>query len=184
MSCYDWRGLLAHRLDPSGAEPQGWGEALAHLDGCEPCRSEAIGIDPTLAFRELPAAEVSDSEVESMRLAVKTLRRARMAAPEPPVSSGWRWRAAAAVFLLLTALTVGPEPQRSGTGSEMAGADPGAPPVVAVLPEPVRDFGAPQSVELTRLPIIEEIDRPRARVYQFGSAELAVVLIVDESLDV
>jgi hypothetical protein len=97
MSCPDWR-----RLDPAardGARSAGsrsalrplhalrrldaarWEEALRHFDsGCQSCRQEALAVDPTLAFRRLPAPELTPAEeareVEAARLAVAAMRAA------------------------------------------------------------------------------------------------------------
>lgn len=177
MSCFDWRRLLAHRFAAGAPEPEGWGEALAHLDGCAACRSEAFALDPTLAFRELPVPEVGSTEVAEMRHAVRAVRRAGRAAGARAVSrSRPGWRAAAVGFVTLAALTLGMDSTRQAPETAIAVQGP------LGLQAPAGLSG--DGVDLARMPLIEEIDRPRARVYQFGSAELAVVLIVDESFDV
>jgi hypothetical protein len=38
--------------------------------------------------------------------------------------------------------------------------------------------------EFAGQPVIEDVDRPEARVYQLGGGDVAVVMIVDGSLDV
>ena len=50
MSCPDWRSLSERRDD----EPEAWGKALAHLDGCDGCHDDALAAEPTLLFRRLP----------------------------------------------------------------------------------------------------------------------------------
>jgi hypothetical protein len=86
MSCPDWR-----RLDPAARDgarsalhtldAARWEEALRHFDsGCQSCRQEALVVDPALAFRRLPAPELTPAEeareVEAARLAVAAMRAA------------------------------------------------------------------------------------------------------------
>lgn len=75
MTCPDWTLLLARR-DEGGADPDGWAEAVDHMDRCAPCRRTALAADPTLVFRRLPRVETTAADVESMRNAVASLRRA------------------------------------------------------------------------------------------------------------
>lgn len=184
QTCPDWRALVAHRKDPLSEEPAGWQEALAHLDGCPVCRREAPAADPTLLFRRLPAldmgAAAEAAEVESMIQAVATLRTARrLETPERASRAAWkRWSAAAALATVALSLGAGhglrreptvslsslPVPSRSGT----------------VVPAAVSPRFASDQV-----PVVEELNRPAARVYQMdGGKNLSVVMIVDERLDV
>lgn len=125
MSCVDflttdWRSLVAQR-DESGENPADWDAAMAHIDACDPCRREALMADPSLVFRRLPRVESSAAEVESMRQAVASLRRAsRVTAVEADVARAEpalrprvraRLRHAAAAVLLTVA----------GLGAWMAG---------------------------------------------------------------
>jgi hypothetical protein len=72
--------------------------------------------------------------------------------------------AAAIIVLLVVPLGLGRLAQRA--------ADPAPPPeVAAFLPEPAGE------------PPVEEVQPAAARVYQFGTDELPVVFIFDESLD-
>ncbi|HZF10181.1 MAG TPA: hypothetical protein VFE33_15440 [Thermoanaerobaculia bacterium] len=198
VACPDWRALTAHRIDPLGRrgretdEPAGWTEALAHLDGCPDCRRAALEADPTLLFRRLPALPppVLDlapaalaAEVESIRLAVAGMRTARRLAPPPERSLLRRsrhWGAAAG--LAIAALSLGATPALRP-----------APHGIAALtaPRTVRLPAPPANVRLVsdrvpdRVPTIEELNRPAARVYQMdGGENLSVVMIVDERLDV
>ncbi len=80
MSCRehphtDWRTLIARR-DESGEDPAGWDDAMARVDTCDDCRRLALMADPSLVFRRLPRVETGPADVESMRQAVASLRRA------------------------------------------------------------------------------------------------------------
>ena len=170
MSCPDWEGLVAHRRQPSAAEPAAWPAAIGHLRGCAACRRRAFAADPTLVFQLTPEPVPRPAEVEAMRQGVAALRNATRLRPGgagrgargPAIAAG---RAAAAAGLLLLALSQTP----SGPSGE-ATAGGGHP--IAMPPE------------LSLLPVVEDVNRPLARVYQLGSGDLEVVMIVDETLDV
>ena len=120
MSCRehphtDWRALVAQR-DESGEDPAGWDEAMARVDACGDCRRQALMADPSLVFRRLPRVETGPADVESMRQAVASLRRAsRVTAVEetgPDAGAGDTdgdtghragWRRVAAAALLAAA---------------------------------------------------------------------------------
>ena len=61
MSCPDWQRLTALRERDPDAEPPGWREALAHLDGCPACAAAALAADPLLVFRRLPRPAVREA---------------------------------------------------------------------------------------------------------------------------
>jgi len=189
-SCPDWRALAAHRIDALGREtdePAGWSEALAHLDGCPACRRAALEADPTLLFRRLPALPppVLDltpaalaAEVETVRLAVAGMRTARRLAPPRERSLLRRsrhWGAAAG--LAIAALSLGATPSLRPSVHGIGG----------IAARTVRLPAPPAAVRLVseRVPMVEELNRPAARVYQMdGGENLSVVMIVDERLDV
>ncbi len=75
MKCHDWRSQLAHRLDPDRPILPNWREAREHLEDCPSCRRAALAIDPTLVFRGAAAWSPGEDESESIRLAVRALRR-------------------------------------------------------------------------------------------------------------
>jgi hypothetical protein len=168
MSCYDWRRLLAHRFDPSVAPPADWSAAEAHLEACGPCRRIALAIDPALAFRSAAVWEPAPGDVAAIRQAVRTLRRA--SALESGESGVGRTRqsgprAAAALFALVLAL--------HPSSTARSPVEPGS----VAVPRLLRAAGP-------AAPAIEGIDRPDARVYEWGADDLSVVMVVDESLDV
>jgi hypothetical protein len=98
-----------------------------------------------------------------MRAAVAAMRRTaplrRAARPVVP------WRAAAAALLATVALAQAPAAKLART---------------AVAAAPAVELPS----ELSLQPIVEDTDRPSARVYQLTGQDLAVVMIVDETLDV
>ena len=170
MSCHDWRALLAHRFDPAVGEPDDWSEAEAHLEACESCRRKALAIDPTLAFRSAATWEPEPGETAAIRQAVRTLRRASaLETSEGKAGGSTRHsgpRVAAALFALVLAL----HPSTTARNPmEPAPAAPG--------PRLVRVTGP-------AAPAIEGVDRPDARVYEWGADDLSVVMVVDESMDV
>jgi hypothetical protein len=192
--CPDWRDLTAHRNDGPGPgieEPAGWPAALEHLDGCPACRRTALEADPTLLFRRLPAlslemsASTEAAEVESMRQAVAAMRTARRLEP-PRERAVWsRWLAAAA--LAAAALSLGTGQVRRDLPLALKG---GVAHAGIAFPAPLAALAADASQAVPRfaseqVPMVEELNRPAARVYQMdGGKNLSVVMIVDERFDV
>lgn len=155
-----WEELLAHRFDPSRPRPSKLDGALEHLDGCAACRERALRLDPLLVFRgarSLTEPVDSAAMVEAVRVG-RRLR--RLERPSSARSSAGVAAALIGALLLLTPTAL----QRS---PEAPGAAPAAP-----------------AAELSASPLIENLDRPGARVYQWGSETVSVVMVVDESLDV
>lgn len=186
-NCSDWKVLTAHRRERHGAEPEGWNEALRHLDGCARCREAAMAADPTLLFRRLSKAPSNPSteaaEAESIIQAVAGMRTAtRMAASAPPRRrAGWRaWRRhAAAAALVIAALPLGGD---DGWRLRLTGQ-------VGSETTPLREealqpaAGRAAGVELDQ-PLIENLDRTDARIYQMGSPDFSVVMVFDEKFEV
>src|SRR5262245_20040862 len=193
----DWPALVAHRFARRGEEPAGFRESLAHLEDCPDCRRAALAADPTLVFQRLagersrPTAtgparlderEHERAEAESVRRAVAAMRTAsRLAggtAPRPARAAAWkRWSAAA--VLALAALSTG-----SGPGLRELAAPPM--PAAPISPAaPAADFPLLGSVEAAglRLPVLDELNLPDARVYLMDSPDMSMVWIVDEGLD-
>jgi hypothetical protein len=186
-NCPDWKILAAHRRERHGAEPVGWNEALKHLDRCERCRQAAVAADPSLLFRRLskvpPAPAAEAAEAESIIQAVAGMRAAtRMGAGTPPRRrAGWRaWRRhAAAAALIVAALPLGGD---DGWRLRLAGQiGSEAMPLPEEALQPAAGLAA--GMELDQ-PLIENLDRPEARIYQMGSPDVAVVMIFDENFEV
>lgn len=185
MSCRDaqaWSALLEHRF-AEGPEPAEWPESAAHLDGCPACRRIALAIDPTLVFQRLPEpAAQATTDVEAMRQAVAGLRRARalgVAAPEAAevgsLVAGGRGRllrAAAAA-----ALVIGLGSQLPLVRRETVATVP-APSPLAVAADTTLGGATDGS-----LGVSGDVGRPSARVYQIAYRDVAVVMVVDKSLD-
>ena len=205
--CPDWRLLVAER-DAGAGDLPGWEGAVAHLDGgCEDCREAAVAADPSLLFRRLRHVDAGAADVEAMRHAVASLRRASRVTPVEAGSetaleapSGRRLgRAAAhrlrqaAAALLLTAAGLGAwfagqdEPVRPAAvaGLQAAGTAAGLTEPWTSLSAPTAT-GAPRSAdELASRPVVEGLSKPRAAdVYQLGEEDLLVVMVVDETLDI
>lgn len=169
MSCPDWRSLTAWRRG-DGAAPAGWQAGLEHLDGCRACRRRVAALDPMLllAAAAAPAAAPGAAEVEAIGATVRSL----VSAQRLVERGGSDRRALPAVAALLVLLAA---PLGLSRLAERPAGDPAALPLSALplsaLPEPVDE------------PPVEEVQPAGARVYQFGTEELPVVLIFDENLD-
>jgi hypothetical protein len=179
--CAQWprlEALVAARLERlDDAEALLSAAALAHLEECGECRRAALALDPTLALLPLVERETAaDDEVESMLRAVETLRRSPAARRRAPaVSTGWR--TAAAIVLAAGALY-----QLPARGPRIA-ARPSADAVLESLASRPVDNELVRA-EFSGQPVLEDLDRPDARVYQLGGDDVSVVMIVDETLDV
>ncbi|HEV7516675.1 MAG TPA: hypothetical protein VGR07_10280 [Thermoanaerobaculia bacterium] len=197
--CPDWRDLTALRNDApfahavAAGEPAGWSAALEHLDGCPACRRAAVAADPTLLFRRLPAlatemsADAEAAEVDSMRQAVAAMRTARRLEPasERAAWAAWkRWAAAASLVAAALSLGAGHSLRRDTPATSVA-AIPSIAGVAVPLPVTVAPMQAVPRFVSEQAPMVEELNRPAARVYQMdGGKNLSVVMIVDERLDV
>jgi hypothetical protein len=176
LSCarsVDWPALLAHRFERHADEPAGYADALAHAGACVDCRRAALRLDPSLLFgvlgeptREAEHEREADGEVERMLAAVDNLRRLqRIEAVRPRRhKSHWRWPAAAGFLIALLSLAPASVVQRAGS----------LPPAAALsLP-----------AQWSIAPVVEPLGG-EARIYELDSAsDLAVVLIVDQTIDV
>lgn len=176
MSCPDWPALLAARAADPAVDPPEWPAARAHLDGCGACRETAFALEPTLVFTRLAEPRLATDEVERMRRAVEALRRAEPLRDRRhrhrPSAKALR-RGALAAGLLIAALGQHP----------LAVVPPSAPLVAARAATPVgmRPAELPASGLAS---IVDQLDRPQARIYEMGAEGLSVIMIVDESLDV
>jgi hypothetical protein len=207
--CPDWPELVARR-DAGGPEPAGWDAAVVHLEACEGCRDAALAADPSLVFRRLRRVDAGAVDVESMRQAVASLRRASRvtavetgseAALEAPARSrggrlrrtvGHHLRHLAAALLLAAAgfgawLAIDDGPvQPAAVALRQAAAPAAGAAALRPLPMQPTAFGAPASAdELASRPVVEGLSKPRAAdVYQLGEEDLLVVMVVDETLDI
>lgn len=188
MTCPNWNHLVTERDAAGGQRPEGWNEAVAHLDGCQDCRRDALRADPTLVFRRLPAVATTQADVASMRRAVASLRRAHeveeMHAPAEaslePVADrrpSRRLRHAAAAVAVVAAgfgVWLAPSPD----DAERAAVDAVEPPPAVVT---AGSEAAPAAV-----PVLDGLSQPQtADVYQMeGEEDLVVVMMVDETLDI
>jgi hypothetical protein len=168
VSCPDWSRLAAARIDSGNdsAEPEGWAEAVDHFDTCSLCRKEALKADPLLVFRRMPVADLTATEerleVESMQQAVAAMRTARRLEARGRFA-GWRRWAAAAVLTVVSL----------GVGRDKT---PRLEQVTQTPPAPVL-MAAPSAQ------MLDGIDRPEARVYQWDSDDMSTVMVIDESFD-
>ncbi len=176
MNCSEGRLLMdSYRADCRLDDDQRR-DLISHFSGCPDCRREGLAVDPTMLFLGALPLELERSEVASIRRTVHAMRRARnleAAGSSPRSRMG---RAAAAAILMGTLLLL--------PGSENRLEAPGADSQVASGRQPQSGWE-----ELTRVSVwdspslIESLDRPRARVYQVTEQDLALVMIVDETLD-
>lgn len=182
MSCPDWRALVAARDAEPAADLPAWAEARRHAAKCGRCRQEALLADPLLLFSRLPERRVTPDEIGDMQAAVAALVRAGRIAQGGRSGSGSARRsagsglfsisrvAAALGICSLLALSGAPRSRPAGLGE------------VALGPQSTRAALAGEVLPLDS--VVEELDRPGARIYELPQSDMAVVMIVDASLDV
>ena len=176
VSCPDWSRLAAARNEETGAE--GWAEAVAHFDTCALCRKEALKADPLLVFRRMPVVEITPAEesleVESMQQAVAAMRTARRLETRGRFA-GWRRWAAAAVLAGVSL----------GVGRDKA---PRLEAAAEAQPAPASSASAPSAPSAPSAQLLDGVDRPEARVYEWDSDDMSTAMVIDpsfgESLDV
>jgi hypothetical protein len=183
VSCGEWvrlRPWVAARLE-RGADPASAAAESAapdHLAECAECRRLACALDPSLVFLKLREPREPSDAAGQREIAESAAMRERVAAMRAMKTKwsgevrggtragGWRW--AAAALLVGAGLAQGDRP-------------------AAVAPFPLALAAGPAvavPTELELQPVVEELGRPEARVYQFAGDDLSVVMIVDETLDV
>ncbi len=76
MSTIDWQELAdRHERAPEIDDAQ-WSRALAAFDEDPAEHDAALASDPLLMFRDLPEVEISGTEIDAMKAAVASMRRA------------------------------------------------------------------------------------------------------------
>jgi len=190
MSCPNWDDLARQRATEQ-REPEAWRLAVRHLDSCGACRQQAVASDPLLVFRArsgAPSERYEDAaEVVEMCRSVKAVVRSRdWESPRQPARHSAAWRQAAAVGLLaFLLLLLGPNGRVGPLPSAVGGADS------LSVQEADRVVGTTSATELLDhltaalpLSLVENVDRPGARVYELRRENLSLVMIIDHTLDV
>ena len=207
MSCprlLSWDALLgAREADPSGRVLSP--DQRTHLTNCAECRREAVRRDPSLAFvLALGSSDVSgslsaarhpgvDAMLVSVRAAVRDLERDSIRAPRSPhglhgprsrrgdLRRSARWIAAAGLAALAflarpAGLTPVSTPQAAPVTARRM-------PAVALNPDLQGEVSGFAAVSA---PLVEDLDRPNARIYELADrpGDVSLVLIVDESLEI
>jgi hypothetical protein len=172
MTCAELRRLAPDSLLASELEPAEHQRAVEHLRVCPECRRRAVAADPAVLFIDLPSLEVTADDVAAVSSAVGAMRRARVLENETsrPISRWWRHAAAAALLAALV-LVPGDTPLDHQARDESLGL------------EALIDDGGFLASATEPSSIIENLNRPQARIYQLTEENLSLVMIVDESLD-
>lgn len=154
-------------------------EVVEHLRACSSCRQAAIEEDPTLVFGLLQPQPIEERQISELQSAVRTLRRSRAIdasnGPRARVSSRVAFLAASLLFALALLPLAGERPHESLRGPSLDVVSESLPRARPDWRQWVEDAAAP--------PVIEDLNRPEARIYQLTEDDLAVVMIVDETLD-
>ncbi len=178
-SCPDWE-VLVRRRDEEGDFDQSaeWQEALAHYDGasmgggCD-CREQALHADPMLLFRRLPRLETSPTEIDDMRVAVRTLRRA---APPPQMQRMRQVRRISAIAAGLL-FFFGALAWQDATDSLPTA----APATVASYVQDTALEVPMASSAVDELPLVEDVDPELGELIQFMDDEVSIVLVIAPS---
>ena len=167
MSCPDWRRLAALREAQPELDPPGWEAVRDHLASCPACRREAVAADPLLAFTRLAEPPADPGLEHEMQGAVAAMiRAARLETPRRSARAAGLAKLAAGLGTVALLMFSGSPPGRAPEPTNLAAAD------ALVIDE------GPATA------ILEDLDRPGARIYELPQDDLAVVMIVDSSLDV
>jgi hypothetical protein len=154
-------------------------ELVEHLRACSSCRRDAVEENPTVVFSLLETDSIGEAEIAEIQASVRTLRRSRaIETAESIWPRGGRKTAmvaASLVFALALLPLAGGRPLENGAESLVDAISERQPEAPSDWQSWVDDRTVP--------PVIEELNRPEARVYQLTEEDLAVVMIVDETLD-
>ncbi len=179
MTCSEGRRLMGRFRSDARLHDSERRGLMEHFAGCTRCRREGLAIDPTLLLLGASSLEMRSSEIVSIRQTVQAMRRAREL--ERAGARPWRRvRRAAAMSVLLTALLLFPGggQERLEERNATSGHQTPSSGSLYSLGE-----GHTQISIWDSLSLIENLDRPDARIYQWTEQDLSVVMIVDESLD-
>jgi len=152
---------------------------VEHLRTCSSCRRAAVEENPTVVFSLLEAASIGRDEIAEIQASVRTLRRSRAIESAEGIRPRGGKKTTMVAASLVFALSLLPL-----AGGRLL--EEGDEPLLdAVSERQPRGRPAWQSwvQDRTVPPVIEELNRPEARVYQLTEEDLAVVMIVDETLD-
>jgi hypothetical protein len=144
---------------------------MSHARTCEACWAAALREDPLLFFARLPPVHVEPAEVTALQEQLRHNRRLprRRAAWRrylPSSLAAWS-RAAAGILLVLVLAAVEPGANRQ----QLPGGGSRQEPVVSVVDE----------AQLS--PLIEDLSSRDAQIYQLAAGDVAVVMVVDSTLD-
>ena len=146
----------------------------------------ALAADPLLLFARLPERQVSADEIGDMQSSVAALLRASRVGPVGPFSKD-RDRSTLTLRRAFGRLGVFRVAAALGVCSLLAlsGAPRSRPVEAGMFAGGARAVQGERAEELLPLgSVVEELDRPGARIYELPQADMAVVMIVDASLDV
>lgn len=204
MSCPSWSHLVAHRhAGPDATEPEGWREALEHLESCAACREAAYAADPTLAFARAEPVRFDADEVSRMRAGVEALRRARRVDESSPASGApvrrtvdrekIRWSALApgltrlAAAAGLAAILLSVHPHAGRTTGDPSSTTHGSLSLEALIAE-LQEIQEGQDPALeswgSDMAATDDFYRSTATVYQFDVDDLDLVMLVDSELEI
>ena len=180
--CRYLAGTLAHQGAAdllAGVEGDERQELIVHLRACSACRQIVVEEDPTLVFDLLQSYPLDDREIGAVQAAVRTLRRSRAIdageRPRAEVSSRIAFLAASVLCVVMLLPLAGERPLERVSNPSAELVSEGLPRARPDWRQWVEDGSVP--------PVIEDLNRPEARVYQLTEDDLAVVMIVDETLD-
>lgn len=186
MSCPDWNALHAAREADPLVDPPGFAAARAHLADCRDCRRAAARVDPLLLFAAPgntpgPTGSAARPDLEMQSAVLALVRASRVAAPPaaPRARAGRRAGQVAAAIVLTSLLGLSGGPPVDGSRERAGSAG-----TVADLASPAELARWVDETAILAQPAVEDVDRPEARIYDLSQADLAVVMIVDASLDV
>ena len=180
-------------------------EVRAHLLGCAPCRLALRAVDPSALFLDLRGGALPAPLLRRMDADLRTRLAAEAARPAGPFRALRDWAlvtgparvalyASPVAMLLVLGVTMlvtrpgaffnGPRaPQAGVLRSPYAPLAEPRPATIALRPAPPSAAPAPEGA---RVPALEEVASPKARVYRFdaGDETAPIYLVVDESIDI